>query len=323
MLKIVGKVTGVIVLIIAVLSGYFLWAYPAVGPAPEIKVEGTPDQIKRGKYLANHVTLCVDCHSTRDWSIFSGPITPGTEGQGGEKFGPEMGFPGTFYSRNITPHNLGDWTDGEIYRAITSGVSKDGSPLFPVMPYPSYKNMAPRDVKAIIAYIRTLQTVAFDPPASVPDFPLNLIMRTMPADPVDSATVPSPEDPIKYGKYLTTIAACSDCHTPKESGAPVRELLMAGGMEFRLPGGTVRSANLTPHPETGIGRWSKEQFVAAFKQYNVPSDSLPGAPANGYNTVMPWNMYAGMKEQDLEAIYTYLQTLEPKENAVEKFTFKN
>jgi len=143
-------------------------------------IKGTAQQVARGKYLAYHVSACIDCHSTRNWSKFSGPIKAGTIGKGGETFDQRMGLPGKFISRNITPYNLHDWTDGDIYRAITTGVTKDGHPLFSVMPYQSYGKMDPRDFKAIIAYIRTLKPITYDPPASEANFPMNLILQTIP-----------------------------------------------------------------------------------------------------------------------------------------------
>ena len=57
--------------------------------------------------------------------------------------------------------------------------------------------------------------------------------------------------------------------------------------------------------------------------HDVPYDSLPDASADGYNTIMPWQMYGGMKVEDLKAIYAYLKSLEPVENGVVKFTPKN
>jgi hypothetical protein len=72
--------------------------------------------IERGKYMAWHVMACMDCHCKRDFSKFSGPVVPGTDGMGGERFGPEFGLPGNIYSRNITPAAIGKWTDEEIIR---------------------------------------------------------------------------------------------------------------------------------------------------------------------------------------------------------------
>src|SRR5688572_14160682 len=102
--------------------------------------------------MALHVTVCVDCHSERDWSMFTAPAVPGTEGKGGDRFGREYGFPGNFHARNITPAALSSWGDGEISHAITAGVTRSGSALFPVMPYLAYRSLCETDVHAIIAY---------------------------------------------------------------------------------------------------------------------------------------------------------------------------
>jgi mono/diheme cytochrome c family protein len=315
-------VIGIVIVIVLGIGSaltYLFTAYPDVGAAPDISVEGTEQQIKRGKYLANHVSVCMDCHSTRNFDKFSGPIVPGTFGKGGDAFTEDMGLPGTFYSKNITPHNLGNWSDGEIYRAITEGVTKEGNALFPIMPYPGYSRMDPDDVKAIIAYLRTLEPIDYQPPESQANFPVSILLRTdpQPADPMER---PNPKNTIKYGKYMITIAGCTDCHTPQNQGTDIKGMYLAGGFEYKMPFGTVRSANITPDNETGIGRWSQEMFVKEFKQYDVPIDSLQDIKKGDMNTLMPWQMYAGMSEQDLKAIYNYLRTVDAVTHKVDMFT---
>lgn len=156
-------ITSIILLIVIVAIGgtltYITTALPDVGEAPQLKVEATPERIARGKYLATAVTVCMDCHSTRDWSKFSGPIVQGTEGKGGERFDHSVGFPGIYYSKNITPAGISRYTDGELYRVITSGVDKEGKAMFPVMPYPYYGRMDDEDIYSIIAYMRTLPAI--------------------------------------------------------------------------------------------------------------------------------------------------------------------
>ena len=178
--KVLVTVVVVIVLIILGGIGYLRFFFPKVGAAPELKIDATLEMVARGEYLANHVSVCLDCHSSRDWDFYAGPMVPGTEGKGGELFGKKDGFPGDFYAANITPYSLGDWTDGEIYRLITTGVKKDGNPVFPIMPYPEYAQMDPADVKSIIAYLRTLPAIKNNVPRSEAAFPMSLIMRTFP-----------------------------------------------------------------------------------------------------------------------------------------------
>ncbi|MBO0936621.1 c-type cytochrome [Fibrella sp. HMF5335] len=316
-----GLLALLIILAIAGLS-YVKLALPNVGPAPTLTLRADSVQLARGRYLANHVAVCVDCHSTRDWSKLNGPIVAGTEGKGGEKFAREMGFPGNFYSANITPASLGPWSDGEIYRAITTGVSRDGHALFPVMPYRNFGQADPADIHAIIAYVRSLKPIENKAiPAAEPDFPMNFILNTIPAK-AQAGHRPDPVNTVEYGRYLITLASCGDCHTPvDDKGQPLPGMTMAGGRTFPLPTGTVRSANLTP-TETGIAAYTKEAFITRFKAY-ANADVAPSALGeDGFNSVMPWAMYAGMTEQDLGAIYDYLRTVKPVPHTVEKFTPK-
>jgi hypothetical protein len=147
-------------------------------------------------------------------------------------------------------------------------------------------------------------------------------MHLMPK-PAQPRPVPAVSDKIAYGEYLTTAAGCTECHTKMAKGKPVGEPF-AGGFEFPLPGGILRSANITPHI-TGIGGWTRDQFIARFKAYAPGSFTPPTVDTTKgeMQTVMPWVMYAGMTEQDLGAIYDYLKTLKPVENVVERWTVKS
>ena len=172
-------VIGLIIVAGASLT-YVTVALPDLGDAPDLKVEITPQRLERGKYLVNNVIPCLDCHSTRDFSKFSGPIDTNTLGSGGEKFDKNIGLPGEYYAPNITPYHLKDWTDGEILRAITTGVSKDGHALFPIMPYQYFGKMDIEDIYSIIVYIRTLPVKETQSLVSKSDFPMNFIINTIP-----------------------------------------------------------------------------------------------------------------------------------------------
>lgn len=318
-LKIIG---GLLAVVLVIAGGGYLYlnaAYPKVSDIPKLEVpKDDSAMLARGQYLANHVTLCVDCHSTRDWTLFSAPPIPGTEGKGGEKFLREYGFPGNFYSRNITPAGIGDWTDGELYRTITEGVDRNKRPFFPVMPYPHYAQMDPEDVESIIAYIRTLKPIENEVQMSEPDFPFSLIIRTIPQK-AQPGKRPDPAQVIDYGGYLVNMAACFDCHTQFEKGKYNNEMPFAGGRTFPMPSGLVSSANITPDEETGIGNWSEEFFINRFKSYADVSKLPKVDPSKDMMTIMPWNMYAGMDSTDLAAIFAYLKTLKPIKHEVTKF----
>lgn len=321
MLKWLGIIIILLIVIVSAGLGYIMYALPDVGDAPDLKVELTPERVQRGDYLANCVTVCMDCHSSRDWSQFAGPLAPGTEGIGGERFDRTMGFPGVFYAKNISPTGIGDWTDGEVYRTITTGVDRNGEPLFPVMPYHYYGRLAKEDIYSIIAYLRSLPAQQSTIPEREIDPPFQFIMRLIPtkAEPVD---MPDPNNTLAYGQYLVTAAACRECHTREKDGQIIPEFEYAGGRMFNMPGGTLVSPNITPH-ETGLGSWSKEQFIARFKNYQDTSYVSPKIDfMHEYNTIMPWMMYSKMTEQDLGAIFEYLKTLKPMENQTTKWIAK-
>ncbi|NJB84288.1 mono/diheme cytochrome c family protein [Lewinella marina] len=307
---------GLLVVVTGVLI-YVSTALPAVDPAPDLKVELTPERVARGEYLANYVMSCTDCHSPRDWSQYAAPLVPHSLGRGGEIFDQQMGLPGRYVSANLTPAHLGDWTDGEIFRAITSGVSRDGRALFPIMPYPAYGKAAEEDIHAVIAYLRTLPPIDYVPEPSRSDFPMNFIINTIPQNP-QLSDPPDPADRVRYGEYLVNIAACAECHT-KQEGGQITGKPYAGGTVFPLPNrSTVTSANLTPHP-SGLGNWTEDQFVARFKQYRDSSYQSPAVGDGDPQTIMPWMMYSQMKEEDLRAIYAYLRTLEPVDSRIQHF----
>jgi hypothetical protein len=243
----------------------------------------------------------------------------GTLGKGGEVFPEEFGFPGTFYSKNITPYGIGTCTDGELFRAITSGVNKDGVALFPVMPHAAYGKLDREDIYDIIAYLRSLPSIKNDVPPSEAIFPMSVIINTVPKK-AEFSKRPDKKDQVAYGKYLFTMASCTECHTKQDKGTPIEGMEMAGGFEFPLPVGTVRSANLTPDKETGLGNWNEEMFVSRFKMYFDSSYVDPQVAPGSFQTVMPWKMYGQMEEDDLKAMFAYLKTIKPIKNQVEKFT---
>jgi len=316
--KILGIIAGVVVVILIAGYIYFNAVYPNVDPPRDIKVEITPERIERGKYLANHVAACIDCHSERDLTKYAAPIKPGTEGSGGMVF---QGSYGKVVSQNLTPANLGSWTDGELLRAITCGVTKDNRALFPMMPYMNYNNFSQEDVFSIISYIRILKSQEKQNPKTELNFPLNLIVKTMPIQAYKPANEVDASDSITYGKYLVTIASCSDCHTQSNQGKPLPGMEFAGGMEFQLPSGIVRSANITPDEETGIGSWDKDNFLDRFAYFrDEDAQNVPVDMNKDFNTPMPWLMYSRMTEKDLGAIYDFLRTVKPVKNTVESFT---
>ncbi|MET0385260.1 MAG: c-type cytochrome [Polyangiales bacterium] len=298
-----------LVTLVAAAAGYVRFALPRVGAAPAIAASHDPAVLARGEYLAQNVAVCVDCHSSRDFSKFSGPLQQGTLWRGGERFGHAIGLPGELTAPNITPAALSGWSDGDLARAITEGVTPDGRALFPFMGYPRYAQLCKPDLTALVSYLRSLPPVEGRTAPSELDFPVNLIARTLPKAAAISDTCPDRNDSVAYGRYLTTAAGCADCHTRSEGGTPVAGQDFAGGMRLPLPSGYVAlSANITPDAQSGIGRWSKEAFVGRFAAFRNPVTAVP-VPGRAANTPMPWQLFAGMSDEDLGAIYDYLRTV--------------
>lgn len=99
-MKKIWKITRIVLLVLVLgitgLLAYLKLALPNVGAPEEIVVERSPERIARGKYLAHHVTVCMDCHSTRDWNKFSGPPVEGTLGKGEKSSARNSDFPENF-----------------------------------------------------------------------------------------------------------------------------------------------------------------------------------------------------------------------------------
>ena len=317
-LKIFGLLLIGIIGIVLVAVIYINTSFPNVEIDESFRAELTDVNLERGKYLVESVTACFHCHSNVDFSKFSGEIVAGTEGGGGRMYTEADGFPGKFYASNITPHALKEWSDAEIYRSITGGVSKDGDPLFPLMPYASYRYLTMEDSKSIVAYLRTLNPIEKEYEESEFGFPFSMILKTIPTNPSPTKKIEI-ENSVDYGRYLTKIAGCESCHTPSVEGEKIEGMDFAGGFEFPVEtGGVCRASNITPDVETGIGGWSKEQFIARFRYYQNNDSILVNQ--GEFNSEMPWKVYATMTEKDLGAIYDFLRTVKPVRNEVARFS---
>jgi hypothetical protein len=287
------------------------------------KEDSIKQVVERGDYLANHVAGCMDCHSKRDFSKYSGPVIPGTEGGGGLVFDEKWGLPGVLYGRNITPDaetGIGTWTDEEILRAMTQGISKNGDTLFPIMPYVNYNRMAKEDLTSIIVYIKTLKPIKNKIAERHLMIPIGMVYPAGFLQPsVDSNMRPPMGDKEKYGQYLVTFADCGTCHSPLTPQGPDMSRMYAGGYNFDLGAtGKVTSANITPDSVTGIGTWTEERFMNKFTPYREEKNYNydPGKQ----NTIMPLTLLAGMKDEDLKAIYAFLHNVvKPISNQVEKY----
>lgn len=297
----------------------FVFLARPLSRAPQDVVAGAaPERLARGEYLAMATTGCIDCHSKRDFTRYAGPpVAP--LGAHADCFDEGVGVPGLVCPPNITSDRetgLGAWTDGEILRAMREGVSRDGRPLFPLMPYEDFRHLSDEDALSIVAYLRTLPAATYKAPLPKLDFPLPVVIRFIPKPLEGPVIAPPRSDAMAYGKYLTTVGGCAFCHTTLDAQmTPIPGREWAGDNEFRGPWGVVRTANLSPD-ETGLGEKTKENFIGLFRAFGSVEGEVPqGAP----NTIMPWALYKNLTDEDLGIIYDYLKAQKPISHVVEKF----
>ena len=123
---------------------------------------------------------------------------------------------------------------------------------------------------------------------------------------------------LERGKYrFETVTDCGGCNTRAEKGAPVVGMGFAGGFVFRFPGLRVRSANISPDGETGIGAWNEQRFLGKFRDNAHFNESKLPATARTNFTLMLRLNYRNLLDNDLRAIYAYLSTVTPMRNKVE------
>lgn len=108
--------------------------------------------------------------------------------------------------------------------------------------------------------------------------------------------------------------ACGNCHTPQGPDGPLAERAFAGGPMGKEGGAELRAANITPDPDTGIGRWTDAQRVASIREGRRPDGSIIGPP-------MPIGLYRALSDGDVKAIVAYLRSVKPVRNEVARSTY--
>ncbi len=290
---------------------------PRARPLTSRVFERTPERLTRGKYLAEGLNVCMDCHSPHDWTKHDEPITPGMEGAG-EDFSILKGLPGHVVAPNLTPDpdtGAGNWSDDALARAIREGVGHDGRALFPAMPYENFRYLPDEDVASIVVFLRSLPPVRNPLPTTQLIFPVKYLIRSVP-EPLESP-VPPPvfSDQVDRGKYLVRVAGCADCHTPQDDhGQALPGMYLAGGQVFDGPWGNVATANLTPAP-SGIPYYDEALFLQTIRTGSVKSRPL--------NQIMPWAYFRNLTDDDLKAIFAYLKTVKPVNHVVDNSMPRN
>jgi mono/diheme cytochrome c family protein len=312
-LKIVLGFAVVLVLVVAGALAYIDWSgIPHYAPGKiDLKVEVTPERVEQGRRTVQ--TLCAGCHLDNETSTLAGKPMPDVPRQFGSA-----------HSANITRDpetGIGTWTDGEIAYLLRTGVRRDGRYTPPWMV--KLPNMADEDLLSVIAFLRSddplVRPVKAQRPPSRPSLLTKVLSRVAfkplpyPAAPI---VAPDLADNVAYGRYLVQgRAICFPCHSadfakldelvPERSGG----YLGGGNAMPDMNGRIVTSANITPDPETGIGKWSEDEFVRLLRVGVRPDLSV---------IVYPMMPFPELTDHDARAIYAYLRTVPPIKNAVSR-----
>lgn len=300
-----GLVLAVLLVLGAITAvGWQVVLGPDARPVTDRAFEVTEARLERGRYLVEGPAACLHCHSEHDLSQPEYPSLEGRKGAGWDMPIPELG---SVIAPNITPDpetGIGAWTDDEIARAVQEGVSRDGTALFPIMPYLSFRELDEEDIASIVVYLRTIPPVRQVRARSELIFPLNLLVKTMPV-PLHERRASHPSGTAAdRGAYLVRVAQCADCHTPSDDqGMPLPGLAFGGGGKFSDPGNDMRplfSINITPDA-SGIAHYDADLFIQVIRSGQLPSRTL--------SHIMPFEFYRNMTDDDLRDIFAYLQTL--------------
>jgi mono/diheme cytochrome c family protein len=266
-----------------------------------------PDLIPRGKYVFAATGGC-GCHTEKDKPVNSG----------GRKY--EGAF-GTVYSTNITPDRqtgIGDWTDEQIVTAIRSGRRPNGERLVPVHPYPVFNGMAQEDLRALMAYLRSLPPVnrANQPKKVIPLFESVFLPAWLAAfAPREQPPATAPTSGLARGEYLVrAVGHCGECHTPRGITQATDNTRFLGGTPKGPEGDPV--PNITPDKDTGL-TWSEEEIAEYLGTGNKPDGDVAG----GLMAEVIEGTTAGYKDltkEDRLAIARYMKTLPVVRNKVTK-----
>ena len=311
LVKWLGLGLAVLVVLIAAMA-----AYVAATPIPsysiqkvDFPVEVTAERVARGKLSIE--MLCAGCHMDSATGGLTGKRMPDLPTQFGQA-----------WSRNITGHpvkGIGSWTNGEIAFLLRTGITRDGRYTPPWMV--KLPNASDEDLSDIIAFLRSddpmVKPQEVDNHDSRPSFLTKALCRVAFKPfpyPTQEKTAPSPSDAVAYGRYLVNDRLlCFSCHsadfkTNDELHPELSAGYLGGGNGMPDIGGKlVHTSNLTFDAETGIGRWSVEDFRRALKD-GIRPDKRP--------LRYPMVPYRPLADEEADAIFAYLRTVPAIRNPV-------
>ncbi len=295
LLKRAGQaVLALLLLLVVAVGGVWAWSGARmarsydVNPVPVAVATDVAD-LEWGRHVAE-IRGCTDCHG---------------EDMGGSVFADEMPV-FLLSASNLTSGEggvAGQYrTDADWVRAIRHGVGPDGKPLL-FMPSYEYRAMGPRDVGALVGWLKSLEPVDRALPASAVG-PVGRGLFVAGKLPLLAAELIDHEDrsfsqpetgvTVEYGRYVAS--SCVGCHNAGYSGGPIP------GVPPEWPA----AANLTPHAESTFREWTKEDFRTLSRTGRRPD----GREVD--RQYMPWHAIGAMTETEFEALWLFLRSLEPR-----------
>lgn len=279
-----------------------------------MKVTVDSAHIAEGKRISS--MLCRECHYSTETQKLTGTFRADIPKEFGD-----------IYSLNITndpTHGIGNWTDGELYYFLRTGIRpQTGAYVPPFMP--KYSHMSDEDLLSVIAWLRSpdpeLVADEHEFPPNNYNFLIKLLANVafgplpLPTQPIME---PDTSNPVVLGKYVANgMIGCFACHsadlkTLNDLDPEKTPGFYGGGTVMLDMDGTtkVATANITMDKETGIGNWTEQQFVDAVRYGKKPQGGLLHSP------MAP---HAGLTETEIKAIYAYLQTVPVIQNKVDRF----
>lgn len=283
-----------------------------VAGAVPVSAQGTPTsaaEVARGKYIFGATGGC-GCHT-----VPKGPINAG-----GRRYDGPFG---TVFATNITPDRqtgIGTWTDEQIITAIRLGRRPNGERLLPVHPFTVFNGMAEEDLKALVAFLRTT------PPVNRANQPKKITMPLFESvflptwlaafAPKETPPPKAPTAGVARGEYLVrAVGHCGECHSPRTmTMATDNSRFLAGN-----PKGPEDQAmpNITPDPDTGLGKWSVDEIADYLGSGNKPDgDVAGGLMAEVIDGTL--SGYKDLTKADRVAIAQYLKSIPPIRNKIGK-----
>ncbi|MFK5598553.1 c-type cytochrome [Methylobacterium sp. HMF5984] len=290
-------------LALAATSGFLLGSsLPIAAFAQEAAGGASQDLVKRGEYLVN-AGDCVACHTGPSGKRLAGNYVLNTP-------------IGKIRTPNLTPDDetgLGKWTEADFVKAMHEGIDNEGHYLYPAFPFAWYTKVTTDDVKAIWAYLRSLEPVKEPRKDSEIPFPFNIrtaliTWRTAFFTPGEWKPDPNATAEVNRGGYLVEgLGHCGMCHNENKI---VGNSSLAG----KLGGGVIDgwyAPNITPDGHQGIGAWTEEQVVTYLKTGTAPGDK-PGVAAGPMRQTIEESL-SKMTDADLKAMVAYLRTYQAKQ----------